>query len=319
MGSRRGVVIGTAAAGLAAWWAWRHAHAPMVAGWSPPAGEHRRCGDLSVRTLGTGRDAVILLHGLTASGNSFGGGFDTLADGRRLVVPDLLGFGATMDVDRSSFGLEAHLDALDTMAEDLAIDNCRWMVGGHSMGGILALHWAARRAERVERVVTWGAPMHRDRDAAIAAITKMGSLERIFVLHTPLAQGVCTWMCEHRRPSSWVAVALNPDAPVPLARLGVLHTWPAYRDALEYVVLAQDWRPAMEALVSAQVPVALANGASDPVPDHALVAELAGTHAVVDAPVHRVAAHELPVAHPDWCVALLTGAPAPFASVDGGD
>lgn len=301
----------TAGAGLAAWWAWRHANAPMVAGWSSPAGERRRAGELSVRTLGTGGDAVILLHGLTASGNSFGGGFDALANERRLVVPDLLGFGATMDVDRSSFGLEAHLDALDTMAGDLAIDDGRWIVGGHSMGGILALHWAARHAQRVERVVTWGAPLHRDRDAAIAAITKMGTLERIFVLHAPLARGVCTWMCEHRRPAAWMAVAVSPDAPVALARQGVLHTWPAYRDALEDVVLAQDWSPAMEALVGANVPVAVANGASDPVPDHTLVAELAASHAVVDAPVHSVAAHELPVAYPDWCVALLTRAPAP--------
>lgn len=307
MSFRRRAVIGAATAGLAAWWVWRHAHAPMVVGWSWPAGERRRAGDLSVRTLGSGGEAVILLHGLTASGNSFGGGFDPLAGGRRLAVPDLLGFGETMDVDRSAFGLEAHLDALDAMAEHLAIENSRWIVGGHSMGGILALHWAARHAARVERVVTWGAPLHRDRDAALAAITEMGALERIFVLHPPLAQGVCTWMCEHRKPAGWMAVALSPDAPVPLARQAVLHTWPAYRDALEDVVLAQDWRPALEALVGAQVPVALANGVSDPVPDHALVAELAQNHAVVDAPVHPAAAHELPVAYPDWCAALLRG------------
>ena len=58
----------------------------MVAGWSPPAGERRRAGGLAVRTLGHGDDVVFLLHGLMASGDSFGGGFDRLAAGSRLLL-----------------------------------------------------------------------------------------------------------------------------------------------------------------------------------------------------------------------------------------
>jgi pimeloyl-ACP methyl ester carboxylesterase len=59
---------------------------------------------------------------------------------------DLLGFSRSQDPSRTDFSLQAHLDALDGMLVDLGLEGCRLVVAGHSMGGLLALHWAARRA-----------------------------------------------------------------------------------------------------------------------------------------------------------------------------
>jgi pimeloyl-ACP methyl ester carboxylesterase len=103
-----------------------------------------RAGPLAVRTLGEGDDAVVLLHGLTGSGDGFGGGFGVLASASQLVIPDLLGFGASMDVDRTDFSLEAHLSALDEMLAALDLDDAPLTVVGHSMGAVLALHWPRR-------------------------------------------------------------------------------------------------------------------------------------------------------------------------------
>lgn len=53
-------------------------------------------------------------------------------------------------------------------------------IGGHSMGGVLALHWAASRADQVHEVVTWGTPLYRTRAKARQRIAAMGVLEALF-------------------------------------------------------------------------------------------------------------------------------------------
>ena len=63
-------------------WLVRHVTSPAVRGWSPPSGERGRAGGLAVRRLGAGEDrpVIVLLHGLTASGDWWGGGYDVLAE-----------------------------------------------------------------------------------------------------------------------------------------------------------------------------------------------------------------------------------------------
>jgi pimeloyl-ACP methyl ester carboxylesterase len=297
-------LFGSAAAG-ATWWWWRHVSSPIVRAWAPPAGRRKRAGELSTRTLGAGNRAVILLHGLISSGESFGAGFDVLAHDRMIVVPDLLGFGRSIALERADFGLDAHLDALDSVVEALELTGRRWTVGGHSLGGMLALHWAARHAERVERVVTWGAPLHTSREAALAAIARMGLLERIFALDTPLSRGVCAWSCRHRDLAGWVAAATNPDMPVPLARRTSLHTWAAYRGVMEEVILRSSWLERIERLNADDIPVVLARGAKDPVSDGALAAQLASEYPAVTVVTHPTAGHELPMSDPTWCAASV--------------
>lgn len=302
---RRGRALAlTGAAAGATWWTSRHATSPAVAAWSPPAGTQRRAGPLAVRTLGGGDQTVVLLHGLMSSGDSFGAAFDDLARNHLLVAPDLLGFGRSMDPG-SDLGLGDHLDALDAMAEELNIARTLWAVAGHSMGGVLALHWAARHTPQVRRVVVWAAPLHTTRQAALAAIDKMGWLERLFVLDTPLSRATCTWSCRHRRLAGWLAAATNPDMPVQLARQSPLHTWPAYRGALEDLVLASDWQTALDALALNHVHITLARGANDPVSDPTVLDTLATRHTSIDTATHPTTGHELPLADPGWCIAQL--------------
>ncbi len=264
--------------------------------------------------FGKGERAVVLLHGITASGDVYGAGWEGLASTGRVVVPDLLGFGRSLDERRGDFSLDAHLAALDGMLAVLSLDSTPVTVVGHSLGALLALHWAAR-GERVEKVVAFCAPLYRDPAEADARIRAIGPLERLFALEGPAAAAACAWMCEHRSTAQWLSVALEPRWPVPIARMGVRHTWPSYLGAMNGVIRRGGWESSLTTLEAAGTPVVLAEGVRDPVPVPGRAAALATLHANVDYVQHPTADHELPITDPEWCVRLARGAvPAARAS-----
>lgn len=291
------------AGSLGAAWTLRHAAAPPVRGWSRPTGERTRRGPLAVRALGSGGadETVVLLHGLVASGDSFGACFDVLAADRCLLVPDLLGFGASLDTQRTNFTLDAHLAALD----GLVVDAPRpLVVAGHSMGSVLALVWAARRDD-VRRVVALSPPLYRDEAEARRHIGGMGMFERLLALRSPLSEAVCRWMCAHRRMAGWGAVALQPQWPVPIAHQGVQHTWPSYLGGMEEIILRGPWSTALDELDRRAVSVALAAGTDDPVVVPGRLEHLAATHQYVSTHYRQGAGHDLPQRDAAWCAALV--------------
>lgn len=253
-----------------------------------------------MRTSGQPGNSLVLLHGLVASGDAWGGAYDSLGASGTLVVPDLLGFGGSLDLDRQDFSLLAHLDALDDMASGLGLDGQSLTVVGHSMGGILALCWAARRPE-VTRVVAFSAPLYVDEQEAIDHITAMGWLERLFVLDGSMSRAACGWMCAHRQAAASVAVALQPRLPIHIARQGVLHTWPSYIGGLEDIIMGAPWREALTHLDRRGVHVLLAEGESDPVPVKGRAAGLAQAHEFVRYASHPRAGHDLPLSYSAWC------------------
>lgn len=99
---------------------------------------------------GSGDECVVLLHGLSGSSRWWYRNVPAFAAGYRTLVPDVIGFG------RSRHG--GRIPSIPDLAAALAA----WMeaagaspahVVGHSMGGQLAIHLAARFPERVQRLV----------------------------------------------------------------------------------------------------------------------------------------------------------------------
>lgn len=288
----------------AAIWGTRHASARSVRGWRPGGGASRRAGILQVRTFGSGEPVVLLLHGMAAAGNSFGAAFDRLGDSARVVVPDLLGFGGSM-LPPGPVNGEDHLDALDAMLAALGLTHAPLVVVGHSMGGPLALRFAARHTSQVRTVITLCAALYRDDAEADARIALMGPFEAALTGDGPLPNRLCAWVCRHRTIAGWVAVAIRPDLPVAVARAGVQHTWDSYRGALDGLLRAPDWEPAQDRLVAADIPVILVEGSADPVPVPGRAAALAETAGSVRHLVLENATHMLPLTEGDWCAALL--------------
>ncbi len=295
-----------AAGALPAAWGLRHATSPAVRRWAPPTLPGRRVGRLHARAGGDGVRAVVLLHGLVSTGDVFGAAYDELAVTHRLVVPDLLGFGRSLDESATAFPIDEHLDALDRVAAETGILDRPMTIGAHSMGSSLALHWAARHRQNVDRIVCWGAPIHRSPDDARNHIS--GSvMARLFALDTRWAERVCAVNCRHRTAAGLLAAAWAPALPVAVSRAAPLHTWPAYRDAVRQLVVDVEWDDLLEALAGRPLRIDLLWGRDDRVGDHGFGAELAGRHEHVDVGFIEGAGHHLPLAHPGRCVDRLVG------------
>lgn len=285
-----------------AWWL-RHTLARSVRVWRPGVGRFVRAGKLSVRVAGSGDRVFLLLHGLISSGDTFGSDYDRLAEHGRLIVPDLLGFSRSMSDASEGFSLEDHLDSLDEMMNALGADDARFVVVGHSLGALIALHWAARRSRQTNAVVLFGAPLFRDEPEARRQLKKMGALENLFAQDSPLAAKSCALMCAHRRLARFLAVALSPDLPVALSSKAVLHTWPAYRGALG--VFFADWPTAMEKLNQKGIRMTLIAGDKDRSQVKGLAAQLAETFSYVSEIQVKDAAHILPITHGRFCADRL--------------
>lgn len=288
----------------AAVWGTRHTTARSVRQWRPGGGASRRAGVLKVRDFGSGETVVLLLHGMAAAGNSFGAAFDRVGDSARVVVPDLLGFGGSMMPPGQVSG-DDHLDALDGMLAALGLTQSPLVVVGHSMGGPLALRFAARHINRVRTVITLCGALYRDEAEADARIARMGPFEAALTGEGPLPYRLCAWVCRHRSIAAWVAVALRPDLPIVVARSAVLHTWDSYRGALISLLRAPDWEPALHRLAAAEIPVVLVEGGADPVPVPGRAAALAVAAVSVRHVTLENATHLLPLSEGHWCAALL--------------
>lgn len=304
---RPAATIGGAAVGVGAgWWATRHLRSLAVRGWQPSRIPGESVGSLHVRHGGHADPVVVLLHGLIATGDVFGAAFDSIADSSTLVVPDLLGFGRSLDESRGRFAPEDHLDALDEMLDALGIAGRPIIIGAHSMGGSVAVRWARRRGAQVQRVVCWGPPVYPDADAVDTALADSGVMTKLFVANTTWARIACEVNCAYRTPAGLAAAALSPSLPRPIARAASLHTWPAYRDAMDHLVAGTDWGHCLHTIDAAGTTVELTWGSNDRIGDR----DHARTLRPASVEIVEGAGHHLPLTHGDRCRSQLFTDPA---------
>lgn len=101
--------------------------------------------------------AVLLLHGSgpgVSAWANWRGVLPELAPRYRVIAPDLLGFGATGTPPGNRYSLDAWLEHLLALVDELGVE--RFHVVGNSFGGSLALHLADRVPDRVGRLVLLG-------------------------------------------------------------------------------------------------------------------------------------------------------------------
>jgi len=118
--------------------------------------------------------ACLLLHGFPLAKDIFAPIRPALETVARVITPDLPGFGLSAKPP-AGYTMEALATAVGRLADAVGLD--RFVMGGHSMGGYVAMRLAAMQPQRLAglvlidtRAAADGAEARKRRDAAIAQI-----------------------------------------------------------------------------------------------------------------------------------------------------
>jgi pimeloyl-ACP methyl ester carboxylesterase len=265
--------------------------------WDPPVAP-TLSQPLSARVLGHG-PPVVLLHGLGASGRYWGAAYDRLGDDHLLVVPDLLGFGASPRPDHG-YGPDEHAAAVCGCLDLAGVTEPAVLVA-HSAGTIVALRTASTRPDRVRAVISIGPPLYPNAQEAARRVAGMGMMARLFANNGRVAEQVCRWVCQHRELAARLAVVATPDLPPEIAADGVQHTWHSYSETLMGLVFAGDLSAWFDEI---DQPVVFVAGDRDAVCDREWLRMLTDRHDNVRLETWP-GDHHLPLTNPDAIIELV--------------
>ena len=246
---------------------------------------------LAHESRGDGEPLVVLVHGLGASSAVWRPVADALARrGFRVLSPDLLGFGRSRGIG-THFHLDDQADAVSRLVQAHARGPV--VLVGHSYGAAVAAAAAEARPDLFSRLVLVAPAAFADAERARDRLGRRSWLARRTMSGSPVADMVCGTMCLLRRPLSALAPRAVQEVDADIARDGVAHIWPAYRDALDS--LLED-NPLPAWLAAPPVPTKVVLGEADAtVTADDLVALLAEEADVLRLP----GTHLLPVEQPD--------------------
>ena len=150
-------------------------------------------GEVSLEEGGNGVP-LVLLHGFPLASAIFDAVRPGLSQAARLITPDLPGFGRSAPLLDAS--MEGMARAMLRLLEELGVE--RAVLGGHSMGGYVALRMAALARERVLGLVLVATRAAPDGEAAAAtrrrgmAQIAAGGREQFLADFAPLLLGAST-------------------------------------------------------------------------------------------------------------------------------
>lgn len=147
---------------------------------------------------GTGREAVLLLHGNPTWSFYYRDLIQELQQSIRCVAPDHVGMGLSAKPEDYPYTLAARIDDVADLVESLELERIHLVV--HDWGGAIGFGLAARMPERIGRIVVFNT----------AAFPSVNIPRRIAVCRvkgpgTWLVRGLngfaapATWMAMHRR------------------------------------------------------------------------------------------------------------------------
>lgn len=126
--------------------------------------------DTNYLEMGSG-EPVFLIHGSGPGVSAYANWHRTLpalASDFHVFAPDMIGFGRSAFPDDNRYSLDLWVNQLSDMMDALGI--ARAHLVGNSFGGAVSIAFAARKPERVNRLVLMGsAGLHQEVSATVAA------------------------------------------------------------------------------------------------------------------------------------------------------
>jgi len=228
--------------------------------------------------LGAAGPTVVFLPGIGGTTSYYRDRVLPLAADHRLVLVDLLGFGRSPK-PRVRYDLERHVAELRRVLAGRG----RLTIVGHSLGARVAVAYAARYPEDVERLVLVSLPHFESRSEALAQVRRGGWRRRVIASRqlAPVGRVVANGL-----PRA-VVRQLAPELPADVVLGTRMASTRALTSSLWDAVLEHDLGAEIDR-VPGRIPVTLLHGDADG------TAPLAGAEAAV-------------VRRPDWELRVLPG------------
>ena len=102
---------------------------------------------------------IVLLHGINSNAECWRTVIDTIGPGYRVIAPDLLGMGLSPKPDDLDYSSDTHAAVLASTLDALGVTG-RFVLVGYSMGGNVAIRYAATHPERLRRLFLLSAPFY---------------------------------------------------------------------------------------------------------------------------------------------------------------
>lgn len=130
---------------------------------------YRVSGDRSARAV----PPVLFIHGWLGSSYDFGPLLEAFPADLTAIVPDLPGHGSSQK-DGIAYSVDFYLEFLHGLLQSLDIPKA--IIAGHSMGGGIAVNFAARYPELVEKLVLIDPDGLRGEEGGLGFLRRLGPL-----------------------------------------------------------------------------------------------------------------------------------------------
>ena len=104
---------------------------------------------------------ILFLHGITGSCRYWQKRVRSLARDYRLILPDLIGFGRSPK-PHVEYTLDLYRESVRHLVEELDLAGRPLILVGHSLGDLIALEYAARYGDHLDRMALFSLPRFSD-------------------------------------------------------------------------------------------------------------------------------------------------------------